>query len=149
VLNNVRIIQGDGVNLDSLRLCLSNFFHNGFSTENISFGMGGGLLQQVNRDTMQWAMKCSAMRVNGEWRDVYKSPVGDVSKASKKGRLALVRGAGGVETTVREETRSPGQADLLQTVFENGRIVENTTFEAIRARAAQGVNQFITSRAPL
>jgi nicotinamide phosphoribosyltransferase len=149
VLNNVRIIQGDGVNLDSLRLCLSNFFHNGFSTENISFGMGGGLLQQVNRDTMQWAMKCSAMQVNGEWRDVYKSPVGDVSKASKKGRLALVRGSGGVEATVREETLSSGQVDLLQTVFENGRIVESTSFETIRARAAEGVNQFITSRAPL
>jgi nicotinamide phosphoribosyltransferase len=149
VLNNVRIIQGDGVNLDSLRLCLSNFFHNGFSTENISFGMGGGLLQQVNRDTMQWAMKCSAMQVNGEWRDVYKSPVGDVSKASKKGRLALVRDANGVENTVREETLAAGQVDLLQTVFENGRIVESTTFDAIRERAAAGVNQFITSRAPL
>jgi len=89
------------------------------------------------------------MQVNGEWRDVYKSPVGDVSKASKKGRLALVRGAGGIENTVREEALAPGQLDLLQTVFENGRIVENTTFEAIRARAAEGVNQFITSRAPL
>ena len=149
VLNNVRIIQGDGVNLDSLRLCLSNFYHNGFSTENISFGMGGGLLQQVNRDTMQWAMKCSAMQVSGEWRDVYKSPVGDVGKASKKGRLALVRNANGIETTVREEMLAAGQADLLQTVFENGRIVESTTFDAVRERAAAGVNQFITSRAPL
>jgi len=149
VLNNVRIIQGDGVNLDSLRLCLSNFFHNGFSTENISFGMGGGLLQQVNRDTMQWAMKCSAMQVNGEWRDVYKSPVGDVNKASKKGRLALVRNARGEVQTLREEALASGQVDLLQTVFENGRIVANTTFEAIRERAAAGVNQLVTSRAPL
>jgi nicotinamide phosphoribosyltransferase len=72
VLNNVRIIQGDGINLDSLRLCLSNLFHNGFSAENIAFGMGGGLLQQVNRDTMQWAMKCSAMQVEGLWRDVFQ-----------------------------------------------------------------------------
>lgn len=149
VLNNVRIIQGDGVTLDSLRLCLSNFYHNGFSTENISFGMGGGLLQQVNRDTMQWAMKCSAMQVNGEWRDVYKSPVGDLGKASKKGRLALVRGEGGEVRTLREETLGPDQADLLQTVFENGRIVESTSFEAVRERAAAGVGQLITSRAPL
>lgn len=42
VLNNVRIIQGDGVTLDSLRLCLSNLYHNGLSAENIAFGMGGG-----------------------------------------------------------------------------------------------------------
>jgi nicotinamide phosphoribosyltransferase len=75
--------------------------------------------------------------------------VGDVSKASKKGRLALVRDANGVENTVREETLAAGQVDLLQTVFENGRIVESTTFDAIRERAAIGVNQFVTSRAPL
>ena len=98
---------------------------------------------------MQWAMKCSAMQVNGEWRDVYKSPVGDVGKASKKGRLALVRGEGGEVRTLREETLGPDQADLLQTVFENGRIVESTSFEAVRERAAAGVGQLITSRAPL
>ena len=101
VLNNVRIIQGDGVTLDSLRLCLSNFFHNGFSAENIAFGMGGGLLQQVNRDTMQWAMKCSAMQVDGEWRDVYKAPVGDTSKTSKKGRLVLASSVDGEVRTQR------------------------------------------------
>jgi len=50
---------------------------------------------------------------------------------------------------VREETMADGQVDLLQTVFENGRIVANTTFDAIRERAAVGVNQFVTSRAPL
>jgi nicotinamide phosphoribosyltransferase len=94
-------------------------------------------------------MKSSAMQVNGEWRDVYKSPVGDVGKASKKGRLALVKNARGEVQTLREEALSAGQSDLLQTVFENGRIVESTTFEAVRERAAIGVNQFITSRAPL
>ena len=89
------------------------------------------------------------MQVNGEWRDVYKSPVGDVNKASKKGRLALVRNARGEVQTLREEALASGQVDLLQTVFENGRIVANTTFEAIRERAAAGVNQLVTSRAPL
>jgi nicotinamide phosphoribosyltransferase len=149
VLNHVRIIQGDGINLDSLRLCLSNLFHNGFSAENIAFGMGGGLLQQVNRDTMQWAMKCSAMQVEGRWRDVFKSPVGDPGKASMKGRLTLVRNAGGAMETVRMEALRTGQDDLLETVFENGAILGNTRFEAVRERAAAGARALITSRAPL
>ena len=150
VLNNVRIIQGDGVTLDSLRLCLSNFFHNGFSAENIAFGMGGGLLQQVNRDTMQWAMKCSAMQVDGEWRDVYKAPVGDTSKASKKGRLVLAASADGeVRTQRAEQVLEPGQVDLLETVYENGRIVRESSFEGIRGLAASGVGRLVTSRAPL
>jgi nicotinamide phosphoribosyltransferase len=150
VLNNVRIIQGDGVTLDSLRLCLSNFFHNGFSAENIAFGMGGGLLQQVNRDTMQWAMKCSAMQVDGEWRDVYKAPVGDTSKTSKKGRLVLAASADGeVRTQRAEQVLEPGQVDLLETVYENGRIVRESSFEGIRGLAASGVGRLVTSRAPL
>ena len=150
VLNNVRIIQGDGVTLDSLRLCLSNFFHNGFSAENIAFGMGGGLLQQVNRDTMQWAMKCSAMQVDGEWRDVYKAPVGDTSKTSKKGRLVLASSVDGeVRTQRAEQVLEPGQVDLLETVYENGRIVRESGFEAIRGLAASGVGRLVTSRAPL
>lgn len=150
VLNNVRIIQGDGVTLDSLRLCLSNFFHNGFSAENIAFGMGGGLLQQVNRDTMQWAMKCSAMQVDGEWRDVYKAPVGDTSKTSKKGRLVLAASADGeVRTQRAEQALEPGQVDLLETVYENGRIVRESSFEGIRGLAASGVGRLVTSRAPL
>lgn len=150
VLNNVRMIQGDGVTLDSLRLCLSNFFHNGFSAENIAFGMGGGLLQQVNRDTMQWAMKCSAMQVDGEWRDVYKAPVGDTSKTSKKGRLVLAASADGeVRTQRAEQVLEPGQVDLLETVYENGRIVRESSFEGIRGLAASGVGRLVTSRAPL
>ncbi|MEJ8847108.1 nicotinate phosphoribosyltransferase [Variovorax rhizosphaerae] len=149
VLNNVRIIQGDGVNLDSLRLCLSNLYHNGLSAENIAFGMGGGLLQQVNRDTMQWAMKCSAMQVDGVWRDVWKSPVGDMGKASKKGRITLTRGVdGGVETCRVDDLRD-GREDLLETMFDDGEIVRQTTFDEVRARAAAGVGQVITSRAPL
>ncbi|MGJ7485967.1 nicotinate phosphoribosyltransferase [Variovorax sp. LT2P21] len=149
VLNNVRIIQGDGINLDALRLCLSNLYHNGFSAENIAFGMGGGLLQQVNRDTMQWAMKCSAMQVDGQWRDVYKSPVGDPGKASKKGRLTLVRNADGAIETVRAEALRDSQDDLLETVFENGTVLSNVGFEAVRERAAAGARALIISRAPL
>lgn len=149
MLNNVRIMQGDGITLDSLRLCLSNLYHNGFSAENIAFGMGGGLLQQVNRDTMQWAMKCSAMQVDGKWRDVYKAPVGDASKASKKGRLTLTQDAHGNVRTQRIEALSAGQTELLATVFENGEIVRSTSFDAVRRRAAAGVHHLVGSRAPL
>lgn len=149
VLDNVRIIQGDGVNLDSLRTCLSNLYHNGFSAENIAFGMGGGLLQQVNRDTMQWAMKCSAMQVHGDWRDVYKSPVGDASKTSKKGRITLARDVKGDLQSLRLDALGAGDTDLLQTVFENGEQMNLTSFDAVRERAAAGVRSLVTSRAPL
>ena len=139
VLDHVRIIQGDGINLDMLRLCLSNLYHHGFAADNIAFGMGGGLLQQVHRDTLQFAMKCSAIAVGGAWRDVYKQPVGDSGKASKRGKLALVRDASGVlHTTATSGT----DADQLQVVFEQGEIVGQESFDAVRARAEAGLGAF-------
>ncbi|MFM9879688.1 MAG: nicotinate phosphoribosyltransferase [Burkholderiaceae bacterium] len=138
VLNHVRIIQGDGVNLSSLRTCLSNLHHNGFAADNIAFGMGGGLLQQVNRDTLQFAMKCSAMQVGDAWRDVYKQPLGDAGKASKSGHLALL-GEGAQMQTVRRGPDENLAGDMLMSVFLDGEVWSDITFEQVRARAAAGL----------
>ena len=82
--DHIRVIQGDGITRESIDLIIEGFISRGMSTDNIAFGMGGGLLQHCNRDTYGWAMKCSAACVDGEWRDVYKDPIGG-GKTSKKG----------------------------------------------------------------
>ena len=74
VLNNTRIIYGDGINERSIRGILMELKGYGFSADNIAFGMGGALLQQVNRDTQMMAMKTSAILMPDGWRDVYKAP---------------------------------------------------------------------------
>lgn len=61
----------------------------GFSAENFAFGSGGDLMQNVNRDTCKFAIKCSAIKVNGQWRDVYKDPITDKGKTSLKGRQVI------------------------------------------------------------
>lgn len=84
--DHVRVIQGDGITLESLGqiidLCTSDTHR--ISLDNLAFGMGGGLLQHCDRDTYGFAMKCSAAKVDGEWRDVYKDPLGG-GKTSKRG----------------------------------------------------------------
>jgi nicotinamide phosphoribosyltransferase len=129
-----------------MRLCLSNLYHNGYSAENLAFGMGSGLLQQVNRDTMQWAMKCSAIEVNGEWRDVYKDPVTDAGKRSKRGRLELVRHRDSYRT---ERAGASDAASALETAFENGEITRSTTFAEVRSRADIGMREVPDSLMPL
>jgi nicotinamide phosphoribosyltransferase len=57
------------------------------SAENFAFGSGGDLMQNVSRDTLKFAMKCSAIKVNGEWRDVFKDPITDSGKRSITGRV--------------------------------------------------------------
>ena len=91
VLNHVRVIQGDGVNPNSIRAILERVTSAGYATDNLTFGMGGALLQHLNRDTQNFALKCSAARINGRWIDVYKDPVTDKGKQSKRGRMTLLR----------------------------------------------------------
>jgi nicotinamide phosphoribosyltransferase len=86
--SHVRVIQGDGMTPDTIARLIARLIEEGFAIDNITFGMGGGLLQQVNRDTLRFAMKANAMRdADGLWRDVAKAP----AKASKAGRQAVVR----------------------------------------------------------
>lgn len=146
VLNNVRVIQGDGVNPDSIAAILANLTEQGFSASNIAFGMGGALLQKVDRDTLKFAFKCSAMMVNGEWRDVYKDPATDHGKRSKRGRLDLVKREGidgewSYETIRLEdvERNDIASSTAMRTVFENGELypAADESLEAVRNRASK------------
>lgn len=138
VLNHVRVIQGDGINQDSIAVIMQSLIDEGYSISNIAFGMGGALLQGVNRDTMGFAMKASAAMINGVWTDVFKDPVTDTGKRSKKGRLALIEQDGELQT-VREDAlvgdlRYPG-VNKLQTVFKNGKILVKEDWSNVVARA--------------
>ena len=129
----IRVIQGDGICIQSLEAILAAMKLRKQSADNIAFGMGGALLQQVNRDTLKFAMKASAARVGGLWRDVFKDPVTDAGKRSKKGRLAVVNENGSLKTI---QARDLGRREnLLSVVFQNGNIVHEETFETIRSRA--------------
>jgi len=131
----VRVIQGDGVNIASIRAILQNLKDRGFSAENITFGMGGKLLQALDRDTLKFAMKCSAIDINGTWVDVYKDPATDTGKRSKRGRLALVTDDGVNFKTVRLEEAEPN-ADILVEVYRDGEVTKEYTLAEIRQRAA-------------
>ncbi|HHT7856077.1 nicotinate phosphoribosyltransferase [Pasteurella multocida] len=130
--NYIRLIQGDGINLNSIEGILQAIMAQGFSTENMSFGMGGGLLQQVNRDTMSWAMKASAVCIKGEWHDVYKDPITSQAKRSKRGLLALVKQEGDWYTI--EKKALGNQKNQLQTIFLNGKLLIDENFDDIRMR---------------
>jgi len=135
VLNTVRVIQGDGINEESIEEILDNMESNGFSAENIAFGMGGALLQQMDRDTFKFAMKACAAEVDGKWIDVFKDPVTDPGKASKKGRVQLLRNKNGKYRTAPETNKLRCETAVLETVFINGEIVKEYTFAEVRENA--------------
>mmetsp|Transcript_2844 Transcript_2844/g.8596 ORF Transcript_2844/g.8596 Transcript_2844/m.8596 type:complete len:483 (-) Transcript_2844:41-1489(-) len=133
--DHVRVIWGDGIDLESLCTILATLKAHGWSADNIAFGSGGGLLQKLNRDTQKCAFKCSAITIDGEERVVFKDPVTDRGKVSKKGRLALVKERG-VFVTRTSCGRGDVAGDVLQAVFEDGVVLVDQTFEDVRARAA-------------
>ena len=139
VLNNVRLIQGDGVNEHTIRMILGSFQVYGYSADNIAFGMGGALLQQLDRDTQRFAMKCSSAQIDGVWVDVQKDPVTDSGKKSKAGRVTLWTSGGEFQSAVAQPKgwtdKGTEWTEALQEVFRDGRLVKEITFEQVRANA--------------
>jgi nicotinamide phosphoribosyltransferase len=131
----IRMIQGDGVNLQTIGEILELLKVNGWAADNIAFGCGGALLQKHDRDTQKCAFKCSAATVDGVERPVWKDPVTDPGKVSKRGRLKLVRTMGAHAAVY--ETRAPWKDgdDVLVEVFRNGELLVDYSFDDVRARA--------------
>ncbi len=114
----------------------------GWSLDNIAFGSGGGLLQKMNRDTLKFAFKCCYAEVNGKGREIFKQPVGASWKGSKRGRLILVEDnswteeySGQKKYKTVKETKANVDANVLEVVYENGKLLKDEQFKTIRARA--------------
>jgi nicotinamide phosphoribosyltransferase len=145
--SQVRVIQGDGINFETIQSIYSALKVNGISAENLVLGMGGALLQKLDRDTQKFAFKCSYAEMNGRGIDVQKHPIemdhhGSIVrsfKQSKAGRLKLICTEQGYKTV--KEKESPEYKNELVTVFENGKILREFDFEEIRSRVALFKNE--------
>eukprot|EP00635_Sarcinochrysidales_sp_CCMP3193_P005206 CAMPEP_0118916008 /NCGR_PEP_ID=MMETSP1166-20130328/16102_1 /TAXON_ID=1104430 /ORGANISM="Chrysoreinhardia sp, Strain CCMP3193" /LENGTH=469 /DNA_ID=CAMNT_0006855797 /DNA_START=24 /DNA_END=1433 /DNA_ORIENTATION=+ len=131
---HVRVIWGDGIDYEALHTILGTLKANGWAADNIAFGSGGGLLQKLNRDTQKCAFKCSYAQVDGKGRDVFKDPITDHGKVSKKGILALVVEEEGEKMTY-STVPGPHPDDVLVDVFLDGAITTEYSFDDIRHRA--------------
>lgn len=134
VLNNVRFLWGDGIDLMSIQSILRTLVDvMGFSADNIAFGTGGNLLQKMDRDTFKFAMKASAAKINGQWVPVLKEPITDSGKKSKSGKFSISYNFD-VMSYLSDDVRYAPQDDMLRLRFFNGVNFNLTDFEEIRAR---------------
>ena len=116
---------------------IQNAIDRGISVDNFAMGMGGGLLQKVDRDTLGYAMKASAAKVNGEWRDVYKDPITAPDKKSLRGRMSLVNiPEQGQQTILTENLGMTGYEDMLRPIYRAGELLVDDSLATIRGRAA-------------
>ncbi|KAF9180001.1 hypothetical protein BGZ51_006356 [Haplosporangium sp. Z 767] len=129
VIRGCGVIQGDGVSYKSLVQILDAVLAAGYSAQNCAFGMGGGLLQKLNRDTMSFATKlCHIVYADGTKRDVMKFPKTDSDKISLPGILDVVRNEQGIPVVYpRAEDGIPRKGNLLQVVYDHGKVPLSAT----------------------
>jgi len=124
----IRVIQGDGVDKNSIEDILFSMKENNYSAVNITFGMGGALLQKLDRDTYSFAMKVSAIHDGNTWKGVYKEPSNDKTKNSRRGRFAIVQN----DELEVVDLEKLNQTNLLKTRYKDGKLYNETDLKVIR-----------------
>ena len=137
IINQVRMIWGDGITkltIETILRTLVNVY--GWSADMFAFGQGGALLQNVTRDDQKYAMKCSAVMRSGEWHDVFKDPITDQGKTSKKGRVALFQSNDGeFVTDMAYRINDMRLFSALKLRYRDGCVFNEVTFDEVRANA--------------
>jgi len=132
----IRVIQGDGINHESLYRICNAIMDSGYSLDNVAFGSGGGLLQQHDRDTSMFAFKCSNICIDGIHQDVFKEPIGSSWKKSKRGRLKLIMND---DQFITVDETTPFKDDIMVEVFRNGELLVDQKLDVIKSREAISV----------
>lgn len=138
VIQGAGVIQGDGIDIGIVQDILDAVLGEGYSAENVAFGMGGGLLQKLNRDTMSFATKLSHITYqDGTKRDLMKTPATDSGKFSLPGELQVnyCNGAPTVYPVPAKWEEGRLEDNQLRTVYDKrpiGYIWDD--FDTVRAR---------------
>jgi nicotinic acid phosphoribosyltransferase len=135
---NAGVIQGDGMNYRSIAGVVQAVMDAGYSAQCVAYGMGGGLLQRINRDSMGFATKLSHIRyADGSERNVMKMPHGDWTKASLPGVLGVKR-VGGIPMVFPKSEVAPHE-NMLKLVYDKKPIpgAFSDSFDTLRARVEQ------------
>lgn len=139
VLRGAAVIQGDGITIKKLFEIANAVEAAGFSAQNVAYGMGGGLLQKQDRDTLKVAIKLCAIDFGKGLEGRMKKPSHDLSKTSLPGPFQVNKVSG--RPQVYPVDPRPGwedrrmENDMLQTVYDHGPVgYEWETIDQIRER---------------
>ncbi|MCQ8820601.1 nicotinate phosphoribosyltransferase [Pseudoalteromonas agarivorans] len=128
--DHIGAIYGDAITLTRQRQILQRLMDKGFASK-VVLGIGSYSYQYVTRDTHGSAVKATSVVKAGERLAIFKDPKTDSKKKSAKGLLKIDR-VNGELTLFDDVTEQEEAKGLLEVVFENGKIVKETTLSEIR-----------------
>lgn len=127
-------LWGDGVDMNAMRDICSLLIMNGYETNVFAFGSGGWLSSSHTRDLMGFAIKCSELTfMDGSTMDIYKDPITDPGKKSKKGKVTTYFNKETSEfftDIIGKDTKTI--INIVKPLFINGKMVKDYTLSEIR-----------------
>lgn len=130
--SHVGLIYGDSINLDRATRILAGLEKKRFSSANIVFGIGSYTYQAVTRDSFGTAIKATYGRVNGEERELFKSPATDDGLKKSAHGLLRVEKEGGKFVLYDRQSWDQEALGMLQPVFKNSQMMRLQSLSDIR-----------------
>jgi nicotinamide phosphoribosyltransferase len=130
----VGLIYGDSITLSRADQILEGLYKQGFASGNIVFGVGSFTYQYVTRDTFGSAIKATFGTVNGENRELIKTPKTDSGMKNSACGLLRIEYENGNFVQYDRQTIEQEQKGLLETIFNNGKMMKYESFKDIRHR---------------
>lgn len=130
--SHIGAIYGDSITLERQDLIIKGLLAKEF-VPNVVLGIGSFTYQYVTRDTHGSAVKATDVQFGtGNHQPIFKDPKTDSSKKSAKGLLRVCRDANG-KLYLMDCVHPDDEGGVLETVFEDGLLVRQTSLENIRS----------------
>lgn len=127
----VGLIYGDSITIPRAKEILRRLAKKGFASTNVVLGVGSYTCQYITRDTLGIAVKATSAVVNGQRYDLFKDPkTDDGIKRSAKGLLRVDENL----VTHDQQTEEQEAEGLLETVFLDGTLTKDQTFQQIKEK---------------
>ena len=144
---HIGAIYGDSITLDRAKAIYARLEEKGFAVNNCTLGVGSFSYQYVTRDSLSFALKATNSVIDGVERHIFKDPITDKSKGnnfkkSQRGMCYVYRNGDDIlytdEHTIEELKEEKYADNLLQIIFEDGKVVNEVSLAEIRGRLHKG-----------
>lgn len=136
---HVGLIYGDSITIERCTAICEGLKLKTYCSFNIVFGIGSFTYQYVTRDTDGYAVKATFARINGQDKEIYKSPKGPDAafKKSAKGLTAVYKDDTGEFYLKDQATWDEVLNCEYIKVFENGQLLVDYSLSQVRANLAK------------
>lgn len=139
----VGLLYGDSITLERQKQIYLRLEGASMAACNLVLGVGSFTYQFKSRDSLGFAMKATAVRVNGELRPIFKQPkTDDGTKNSLKGLIRVEKNdkiCGPSYIAYDMQSEEEEKQGCLETVFKDGELLKDYTLTEIRKRVDESL----------